>query len=136
MINIELLLIVKKKPILACQLPLDPDSTNIRSKQLISAETCRFAYRKEDALVSRVRAITDGSGHADIIQYLNDIAVLGRKNPEPLTAIGFDLTGQDKAATEADELADLLAEANGDKILLLVPESGRFSYRTVLLRVV
>jgi hypothetical protein len=75
----------------------------------------RFAYRIDDALLSRVSAITDGSGHADMIQDLNDIAVLGRENPEPLTAIGFDLTQLDLAATRADELADLLAEANGDK---------------------
>jgi hypothetical protein len=40
---------------------------------------------------------------------------LRRENPEPLTAIGFDLTQLDRAATLADELADLLAEANGDK---------------------
>jgi hypothetical protein len=50
-----------------------------------------------------------------MIQYLNDIAVLGRENPDPLTAIGFDLTQLDLAATRADELANLLAEANGDK---------------------
>ncbi|MCG6189707.1 hypothetical protein [Maribellus maritimus] len=41
----------------------------------------RFAYRKDDALLSHVSAITDGSGHADMIQDLNDIAVLGRENP-------------------------------------------------------
>jgi len=46
---------------------------------------------------------------------MNDIAVLGRENPDPLTAIGFDLTQLDLAATKADELANLLAEANGDK---------------------
>lgn len=75
----------------------------------------RFAYRKDAALLSRVSAITEGGGHADLIQDLNDIAVLGRENPDPLTAIGFDLTQLDRAATRADELADLLAEANGDK---------------------
>lgn len=75
----------------------------------------RFAYRKDDALLSRVSAITDGSGHADMIQDLNDIAVLGREFPDPLTAIGFDLSLLETAATGADELADLLAEANGDK---------------------
>ncbi|WP_319482928.1 hypothetical protein [uncultured Draconibacterium sp.] len=75
----------------------------------------RFAYRKNDALLSRVSAITDGSGHADMIQDLNDIAVLGRENPDPLTAISFDLEQLDEAATLADTLADLLAEANGDK---------------------
>lgn len=75
----------------------------------------RFAYRKDDALLSRISAITDGSGHADMIQNLNDIAVLGRENPDPLTAIGFDLAQLELAATRADELANLLAEANGDK---------------------
>ncbi len=78
-------------------------------------QTMRFAYRKDDALLSRVSAITDGSGHADMIQDLNDIAVLGRENPDPLTAIGFDLEELIVAATRADEMADLLAEANGDK---------------------
>jgi len=75
----------------------------------------RFAYRKDEALLGRVSAITEGSGHSDMIQDLNDIAVLGRENPDPLTAIGFDLDQLDLAATRADELADLLAEANGDK---------------------
>uniref|UniRef100_UPI0032178E63 hypothetical protein n=1 Tax=uncultured Draconibacterium sp. TaxID=1573823 RepID=UPI0032178E63 len=75
----------------------------------------RFAYRKNDALLSRVRAITEGSGNADMIQDLNDIAVLGRENPDALTGISFDLSQLDLAATRADELADLLAEANGDK---------------------
>ncbi len=75
----------------------------------------RFAYRNDDSLLSRVSAITEGSGHADMIQDLNDIAVLGRENPDPLTAIGFDTDQLELAATRADELADLLAEANGDK---------------------
>ncbi|MCK3683743.1 hypothetical protein [Maribellus sp. YY47] len=41
--------------------------------------------------------------------------MLGRAYPDPLTAIGFDLDQLDLAATRSDELADLLAEANGDK---------------------
>lgn len=89
-----------------------PEAYAFRNDLLASL---RFAYRKDDGLLSRVNAITEGSGHADMIQDLNDIAVLGRENPDPLTAIGFDLTQLDLAATRADELADLLAEANGDK---------------------
>jgi hypothetical protein len=50
-----------------------------------------------------------------VVGITTDIAVLGRENPEPLTAIGFDLTQLDLAATRADELANLLAEANADK---------------------
>ena len=75
----------------------------------------RFAYWKDDSLLSRVSAITGGSGHADMIQYLNDIAVLGRENLVPLTAIGFDLDQLDLAANRADALVDLLAEADGGK---------------------
>ncbi|WP_163325184.1 hypothetical protein [Draconibacterium mangrovi] len=89
-----------------------PEAYDFRNDLLASL---RFAYRKNDALLSRVRAITDGTGHADMIQDLNDIAVLGRENPEPLTAIRFELTLLDRAAIRADELANLLAEANGDK---------------------
>lgn len=89
-----------------------PEAYDLRDDLLASL---RFAYRKDDALLSRVGAITDGSGHADMIQDLNDIAVLGRENPDPLSDIGFDLAQLDLAATRADELADLLAEANGDK---------------------
>ncbi|NQU51573.1 MAG: hypothetical protein HQ522_03440 [Bacteroidetes bacterium] len=78
-------------------------------------QTLRFAYRKDTSLLGRVAAITDGNTNADMIQDLNDIAVLGRENPAPLTAISFDFTQLDLAATRADELADVLAEANGDK---------------------
>ncbi|WP_167616510.1 hypothetical protein [Maribellus sediminis] len=89
-----------------------PEAYALRDDLLASL---RFAYRKDEALLGRVSAITDGNGHADMIQDLNDIAVLGRENPDPLTAIGFDLDQLELAATRADELADLLAEANGDK---------------------
>ena len=78
-------------------------------------KTMRYAYRKFPDLLGRVAAIAMGDGHADMIQDLNDIAVLGKANTEPLTSIGFDLTLLDTAATKADELADLLAEANGDR---------------------
>lgn len=89
-----------------------PEAYAFRNDLLASL---RFAFREDDALLSRVNAITEGSGHADMIQDLNDIAVLGRENTRLLTAIAFDLTQLDRAATRADELANLLAEANGDK---------------------
>jgi hypothetical protein len=91
---------------------LAPEAYDFRNDLLTSL---RFAYRKDHALLSRVHTISDGNGHADMIQDLNDIAVLGRENPDLLMAIGFDLVHLDVAATRADELADLLAEANGDK---------------------
>ncbi len=75
----------------------------------------RFAYRADDTLLGRVSAIADGNTNADMIQDLNDLAVLGRANLAPLTAIAFDTTKLDAAATQADEMADLLARANGDR---------------------
>jgi len=46
-----------------------------------------------------------------MIQDLNDLSVLGKANPEPLAAIGFDATLLDTAAATADEMAALLSEA-------------------------
>lgn len=73
----------------------------------------RFAYRKREDLIMRVRAIADGSGDADMIQDLSDISALGKANPEELTQINFDMTLLDIAMIRAEELADLRAKANG-----------------------
>ena len=51
-----------------------------------------------------------------MLQDLNDIAVLGKENTEPLTKINFDLTLLDKAAESADQYSSLLAEATSDRL--------------------
>jgi hypothetical protein len=76
----------------------------------------RYAYRHDRDLLTRVSEITDGSGHDDMIQDLNDCAVLGRENPEPLQAIGFDMSLLRQAAIRSDEMAELLAASTGDKV--------------------
>ncbi|GAA4278575.1 hypothetical protein [Aquimarina mytili] len=73
----------------------------------------RFAFRKRPDLLARVRAITDGEGDADMIQDLMDISVLGKANIPELEAINYDLTRLDLAAQQSDDLAELLAKANG-----------------------
>ncbi len=73
----------------------------------------RFAYRKREDLLSRVRAIADGSGDADMIQDLSDISALGKANPDELLQINFDMTQLDSITQQADELAILRAKANG-----------------------
>ncbi len=75
----------------------------------------RFAYRKMPDLLSRVAAIADGSGHADMLQDLNDCAVLGKEHSAPLTAISFDLTRLDTAAATAAELSELYARATTNR---------------------
>lgn len=77
--------------------------------------TFRYAFRNNEQLLGRVSAITDGTGDSDMIQDLSDLAALGEKNPEPLQLINFDLTLLETASATADELAVVLARANGEK---------------------
>jgi len=91
---------------------LSPEAYDLRDELI---HDYRFAYRKDPVLLGRVSAITDGSGDDDMIQDLNDLSVLGKANQEPLTAIGFDASKLDTAGTKSDEMAELLATANGDK---------------------
>ena len=72
----------------------------------------RYAYRKHPQLLSRVSQIADGTGHADMIQDLFNISVLGHEHIEDLRAINLDLGLLDKASSTSDHLADLLAQAN------------------------
>lgn len=75
----------------------------------------RYAFREREDLLSRVSDIAEGNGAADLVQDLNDLSVLGKDNQDLLTAIGFDLARLDEAATLSDELATIVAQANGDK---------------------
>lgn len=75
----------------------------------------RFAFRRRPDLLGRVREIADGSGHHDMIQDLSDIATLGEAGTAELKAINFDKTRLTQAATLADDMATLLARANGEK---------------------
>jgi len=85
----------------------------------------RYAFRNDEKLLARVSAIADGSGDADMIQDLSDLAVLGENNLRPLKSINFDETLLASAATSADELAVLLARANGEKELSSVAKITR-----------
>lgn len=78
-------------------------------------QTMRYAYRKDEFLLGRVAALRAGGSNADMIQDLNDIAVVGKEYPEPLAAIGFDIAKLDQAAMLSDELAILRAKTNRDK---------------------
>ena len=75
----------------------------------------RYGFRDDPNLLSRVQAIAEGHSHDDMIQDLNDCAVLGRENAALLEAIGFDLSQLDQAAIASDEMADLLAASNSDR---------------------
>lgn len=76
----------------------------------------RFAFRNDPVLLRKVNDINEGDSHADMIQDLNDLSVLGKTNFDLLTAIGLDMTVLDTAADKANEMASLYAEVTGDRI--------------------
>lgn len=71
-----------------------------------------YAYRNTPHVLGRVQATRNGSGCADLIQDLNDLAVIGRENPAELEAIRFDGLKLETAAQCADELGALLGDAD------------------------
>ncbi len=89
-----------------------PDAYELRDKLL---HAMRFAYRNDPNLLGRVSEIRNGRGHADMIQDLNDIAMLGKEDAGPLEKINVDLTLLDKAASTADEMGDLFAKSKTDR---------------------
>ncbi len=76
----------------------------------------RYAFRKRSDLLNKVKAIEDGSGDADMVQDLNDLAELGRANLPLLQGIGFDEQKLDIAVEHVAELSVLLAKVNGEKL--------------------
>ena len=89
-----------------------PQAYDLRDQLL---HIMQFAYRNDTSLANRVSEIYEGSSHADMIQDLNDIAVLGKANIAPLEAVSMDLTMLDQAAAVANEMAELLSKATVDK---------------------
>lgn len=75
-----------------------------------------FAFNKLSDLNALTQKIAEGNTHADMIQDLSDLAALGKANVEPLKAINLDLGLLDKAETTSEEMAGLLANANGKKL--------------------
>ena len=72
-----------------------------------------FAYRKDDVLLKKLTAIKEGDSHADAVQDMANLSVLGKANLSPLEAIHFDVALVDKAAEEADKMGGLLGAVNG-----------------------
>ncbi|MBN2343920.1 MAG: hypothetical protein JXX29_17170 [Deltaproteobacteria bacterium] len=89
-----------------------PEAYDLRDELL---HAMRYAYRDDDTLLSRVRAVAEGSGDADMIQDLNNLSIIGRENPAPLKAIGFDVNKIELAAEMSNEMGTLRGEATADK---------------------
>jgi hypothetical protein len=75
----------------------------------------KFAFRKFPDIQTRLSIIAEGDGHADMLQDLNDLAVLGKENIKPLQDISFDLNSLDEASKLSTELSKLLGLATAEK---------------------
>jgi hypothetical protein len=89
-----------------------PAAFDLRDQLL---HTYRFAFRKSDGLIARVDEIALGDTNSDMVQDLNDLAVLGRSNGNLLGATGFDFSLIDQAAALSDHMGDLLGATNGER---------------------
>lgn len=72
-----------------------------------------FAYRNDETLLKKLAAIKQGDSHADAIQDMANLSVLGKANLAPLETINYEVTLVDKAAEEADKMSGLLGAVNG-----------------------
>ena len=78
-------------------------------------EAMYYAFRNFPELLAKVSYLRTGGSNEDLIQDLNDFAVLGRANSELLTAVGYDLAHVERAAELAKEMADLYAQVTLDR---------------------
>ncbi len=76
---------------------------------------CRYAYRKDKALMTIVHRIAEGATNADMIQDLSELAMLGKNNPTLLEAVSLDLLKLDRATELAEQGGVLLGKVNGDR---------------------
>jgi hypothetical protein len=72
----------------------------------------RYVFSSKPDIYSKVQRISAGQGHADMIQDLIDLSVLGQMHQSDLEKLDFDLSMLDKARKMCFELKDLLARVN------------------------
>lgn len=90
-----------------------------------------FAYHSSPDALANTQHIAEGEGGADLVQDLVSLGALGKANPAPLTAIGFDLALLDQAIEIGEEMATFLAVANGSRMhanVLLQTRDKAYSY--------
>ena len=74
-----------------------------------------FAFRDDKEILKKVSAIKEGSGHTDMFQDMNDLALLGKQYNNKLEEIKFDLNLLEKASDYAKTLPPIFATINNKK---------------------
>eukprot|EP01029_Cantina_marsupialis_P024240 TRINITY_DN617_c4_g1_i1.p1 TRINITY_DN617_c4_g1~~TRINITY_DN617_c4_g1_i1.p1 ORF type:complete len:248 (-),score=21.47 TRINITY_DN617_c4_g1_i1:170-913(-) len=78
--------------------------------------TFKYAYRDDANVLAALAAVSEGASHADALQDLSDLVVIGKKHSEPLEAINYDLTKLDALAKLGQDASDALAIANEHRL--------------------
>ncbi|MCP5053006.1 MAG: hypothetical protein GY940_37915 [bacterium] len=76
----------------------------------------RYAYRGMDPLLKPLALMAKGRSHEHMVQTLNNLAVMGRGNPDRLAAINFDMSLLNDAAEMSSEMGRLLARAGVSRL--------------------
>jgi hypothetical protein len=74
-----------------------------------------YAFDERNDLLSVVMRIREGTSYSDMIQDLRDENQVGTENPEPLKKINFNMGLLDEAASLAEKLQSLHAQASNEK---------------------
>ena len=90
-----------------------PEAYNLRNELL---HHFYYAFKKMPDLYAQTQSIGKGSSHADMIQDLSDLAILGKANSSALLAVGVDLELLNRAETLSEEMSILLAKFNAKKL--------------------
>ena len=91
-----------------------------------------YAFQDDTSLLRKVKKFLEGTTHAEMIQCLNNLSVLGRDNRELLRKIGFDFTLLDLAAQKSDELYTKKKAASWESKDYLEPKKIRHQAFTYL----
>ncbi|MBN2736675.1 MAG: hypothetical protein JXR70_06810 [Spirochaetales bacterium] len=76
----------------------------------------RYAYQDNHNVMVRLKNILSGSkASVARIQGLNDLSVLGKRYPEELKAIRFDMALLDKAGDYSNKMTDLYSDKEAEK---------------------
>jgi len=75
----------------------------------------RHAFQDHPEKMKVVRNMAKGKSHAKMIEALNDLGVLGKKNLQLLVAVNFDTSLLDRAVQLSKEMAKLLSDVNGER---------------------
>jgi hypothetical protein len=73
-----------------------------------------YAFQDSPSLIVKLKKFLKGTTHAEMIQCLNNLSVLGLSNQELLRKIGFDFTLLDLAAQKSDEFSTKKEAASWD----------------------